>query len=335
MATKVCKECGEEKGVDQYSPSSHQNGKTYLMSYCKPCAAKRNHMYRDARRTKPKRISPIPRLDTESGIEVKLCTTCRKEKPLAAFSWEKKPRGKEGYRANCRECRKIQTRTRYWSDPEKHRQAARDAVARDPERTKEIQRNYYLRHPDRMKARRIAGKLRNPDYSREYYLRNKDRAAMVGAAWRNRVKSDPARLAAHRSQSHDYYTKNKDRLRGIRREWARNNPDYIWRKCAERRARKKQTAGIEKIDRNAIIQRDRATCYLCGDILDTATTFPHVKYITLDHVIPLARGGTHTTDNLHVACHSCNSRKGDNLLSELTWYRGDELPRASLEFSEE
>ena len=34
---------------------------------------------------------------------------------------------------------------------------------------------------------------------------------------------------------------------------------------------------------------------------------------TIDHVIPLSRGGTHAPANLVVACHACNQLKGDAL----------------------
>jgi 5-methylcytosine-specific restriction endonuclease McrA len=33
----------------------------------------------------------------------------------------------------------------------------------------------------------------------------------------------------------------------------------------------------------------------------------------VDHVVPLARGGTHTRDNLATACPSCNISKGTKL----------------------
>lgn len=39
----------------------------------------------------------------------------------------------------------------------------------------------------------------------------------------------------------------------------------------------------------------------------------------VDHIVPLARGGTNEIDNLAPACHSCNSIKSDRLLSELGW----------------
>ena len=33
--------------------------------------------------------------------------------------------------------------------------------------------------------------------------------------------------------------------------------------------------------------------------------------LTIDHVVPLSRGGTNRRDNLTVACRRCNSRKRD------------------------
>lgn len=33
--------------------------------------------------------------------------------------------------------------------------------------------------------------------------------------------------------------------------------------------------------------------------------------MTLDHIIPLSKGGSHTADNLQCAHFMCNSKKGD------------------------
>jgi 5-methylcytosine-specific restriction endonuclease McrA len=37
---------------------------------------------------------------------------------------------------------------------------------------------------------------------------------------------------------------------------------------------------------------------------------PHPLAPTLDHIVPLARGGHHTRDNTQCAHFSCNTRKG-------------------------
>lgn len=57
-----------------------------------------------------------------------------------------------------------------------------------------------------------------------------------------------------------------------------------------------------------ILQRDNYTCAYCGGYGNT-----------IDHIIPQSRGGSWEWDNVIAACHSCNSKKEDFLLTELGW----------------
>jgi 5-methylcytosine-specific restriction endonuclease McrA len=51
----------------------------------------------------------------------------------------------------------------------------------------------------------------------------------------------------------------------------------------------------------AVLRRDRHVCHYCGGQATTA-----------DHIVPKAKGGTDSMDNLVAACLSCNGSKGDN-----------------------
>ncbi|MDQ3696722.1 MAG: HNH endonuclease [Gemmatimonadota bacterium] len=62
-------------------------------------------------------------------------------------------------------------------------------------------------------------------------------------------------------------------------------------------------------------------CVYCGGRLD-------VTIATLDHVYPLAKGGTSVPGNLVAACAPCNRRKGDMLPHEF-FHR---YPSAGLNF---
>jgi hypothetical protein len=82
--------------------------------------------------------------------------------------------------------------------------------------------------------------------------------------------------------------------------------------------------------RAAVIARDGMICQLCGrEVVAGSALYrsgwrrsPDGRYLlsppdghfkrmlTLDHIIPRSKGGTHDADNLRVACSSCNSRRG-------------------------
>jgi len=43
-----------------------------------------------------------------------------------------------------------------------------------------------------------------------------------------------------------------------------------------------------------------------------------LRQMSLEHVVPLAHGGTNARSNLRLACPSCNAEKGSRLLGE--WF---------------
>jgi 5-methylcytosine-specific restriction endonuclease McrA len=62
-----------------------------------------------------------------------------------------------------------------------------------------------------------------------------------------------------------------------------------------------------RLSRREVFHRDRYTCQYCGR---------ETRDLTLDHVVPRHRGGSHSWDNLVAACRICNHRKGGKLLDE-------------------
>lgn len=62
-----------------------------------------------------------------------------------------------------------------------------------------------------------------------------------------------------------------------------------------------------RLTRREVFARDHHTCQYCG----TGT-----KELTVDHVVPRHRGGSHTWENVVSACRTCNHRKGGRTLEE-------------------
>lgn len=79
---------------------------------------------------------------------------------------------------------------------------------------------------------------------------------------------------------------------------------------------------IDKISLKRLYKRDNGICYLCGEICDlgdwrTSTkgnSYPGDKYPTIEHVIPISKGGLDAWDNVRLACWKCNLDKADGII---------------------
>ncbi|HSS09404.1 MAG TPA: HNH endonuclease [Acidimicrobiales bacterium] len=65
-----------------------------------------------------------------------------------------------------------------------------------------------------------------------------------------------------------------------------------------------------------IYERDGYVCQLCGEPIDMLVRSPNPRSPTIDHIIPLRRGGTDEPGNVQAAHRSCNSSKGRRLPGE-------------------
>jgi 5-methylcytosine-specific restriction endonuclease McrA len=67
--------------------------------------------------------------------------------------------------------------------------------------------------------------------------------------------------------------------------------------------------GLCREVRTQILHRYECQCYLCKVPLTVET-------MTVDHIVPRSRGGTHDLGNLAPACVICNVSKADSLPGE-------------------
>jgi 5-methylcytosine-specific restriction endonuclease McrA len=65
----------------------------------------------------------------------------------------------------------------------------------------------------------------------------------------------------------------------------------------------------QPVDRVAVFDRDGWICGLCGEPVDKSLEWPDAMSVSLDHVVPLSRGGDHSYANVQCAHLGCNQRK--------------------------
>jgi len=84
-----------------------------------------------------------------------------------------------------------------------------------------------------------------------------------------------------------------------------------WRAGKDRLRPAKARGDYEKIDRTKVFERDGWRCGICCGTIDPQLSHPHQMCGSIDHVIPLSRGGSHTYANVQAAHLRCNSIKSD------------------------
>lgn len=230
-------------------------------------------------------------------VLTKRCRKCEQVQPIDEFGRDK--RSPDGRAPRCRTCRSKYDkalREKLSNDPEwvaKRRIKDREYRAANREKSRERTRRYRERHPERARRSSELAKQRllerDPNYYRRWVRENVERhrenSRRAMRKWRQE-KPEAERAAKKR-----YRQKHLEQVRARERE-----------KTYARRAKTPYSPEMAEFMRMLI----KRPCAYCGSTKD----------ITVDHVVPLSRGGKHQQDNLAPACFSCNSSKGARTLDE-------------------
>jgi 5-methylcytosine-specific restriction endonuclease McrA len=188
-----------------------------------------------------------------------------------------------------------------------------------PEERKQRQAAWYAANREaviaRVRQRAIEKRDEVSAYKKRYAVENKERISAQRKAFR---EANLERLSAEKKKRYQvnkaniiakvrrYNEANRARLAKLTkarwREWCLKYPEKRKESFARRRAWKRQTQA-EKVDFKQVLRDAKGICGICRKPLDLFGT-------EFDHIVPLARGGTHTRANIQVAHARCNRAKG-------------------------
>jgi 5-methylcytosine-specific restriction endonuclease McrA len=172
------------------------------------------------------------------------------------------------------------------------REYQRRWVKENAERRKAYEQRWYLANRDEVNERARKWAEANPEKARE-----------AQRAWRKR---NPEK---HRANVKRSRLKNRDGFNMTRNARMRTPKGRAERvEASQRRYARILGNEYEAITSSAWetkLAEYQGCCAYCGNVATQR-----------DHVVPLARGGSHTLDNLVPVCGPCNRFKGDKLLSE-------------------
>lgn len=227
---------------------------------------------------------------TSLTLETKHCPKCGAVKPVTEF--HRRKTSPDGHVSHCKACRAISADA--WRAANLEKAQAREAA-------------YRAANPEKVRARTAAWVAANPERAKAgvaaWHVANAEKERVRSAAWR---ADHPDRV---RERAAAYRTANKDRLITYNAAWSAANPDKVIARTQRHNARKRGATISDFTSQQweELKEEYGSKCAYCGCTPDV---------LTMDHVVPLSRGGDHTESNIVPACKSCNSSKCDRLLSE-------------------
>jgi len=176
---------------------------------------------------------------------------------------------------------------------------------------------YRESHRAEMIAYRQARKAKRAAYGVAYRKTHKAKRAAYRQAHKAEIaasvamyqKNHKAKMAAYHVT---WYKAHKADILAYHVAYYKTHPDYYREQGAKRRAMK-AGATVERVYRAIVFERDQGRCHLCGKKVNP-------KKWHLDHIIPLARGGEHSCQNVAVSCAKCNLSKGIKAGAQLRLY---------------
>jgi len=148
-------------------------------------------------------------------------------------------------------------------------------------------------------------------YEYEWRRANPEKAKAIQDRWRQRHPKE-ARAKSYRwakrnpekkkAQKRRWYQRHREEIKARVRHYKRENPHKVAALTARRSAQKRNLpVDLTAEDARRILAVGR--CFYCGQ------NFPRSEF-TLDHFLPLSKGGGTTKANIIAACQPCNSSKG-------------------------
>src|SRR3990167_2576329 len=190
----------------------------------------------------------------------------------------------------CRREKALQVKRRYQhSEKGKATAQAREQREDVKEKRRQLSRSPQGRKNKAKYEATEKGKVTRQKASRKY--RMSEHGKETAAALHQKNKDLPSRIEQRRRANLRYMQTAKWKAKKYR--------DYARRKAAIVPSRP-----VTAEDWLEIIQQHNHRCYYCRKR----------RILTIDHVIPLSKGGLHVKENIVPACKSCNSKKKDKII---------------------
>jgi hypothetical protein len=207
------------------------------------------------------------------------CNGCGNTYPVTSEFFTKNSSVKSGFYSLCKQCKADRDLQYRIQNKDKKRVTDKAYREKNKETVSERQKAYYYENHEAEKLKR-----------KNYYYANKEK--MI-------------------EQHKEYVSQNINVVRKYKKKWRKNNPEKLAIIAHNRRSQKKSLE-------YSLTPEQWKHCLEFFNYRDAYTGLP-MSTISQDHIVPLAKGGTYTSDNI-VPCEiNVNCSKQDSDME--SWFR--------------
>lgn len=172
------------------------------------------------------------------------------------------------------------------------------------------------------RAKRAASRDEVNAKRREYYRNNKEKLTAINRNWdkRNLEQKRAARRKWRKESGYieyerKWFKENEEKRREYGRKSYHKNKE---RTKPMRAVRAKNRCALKRGGQGSFTYQDvdRLFNQQLGCCAGCARSFSDELPVTIDHVVPLSRGGSNLPDNIQLMCMSCNDSKGSRTMDE-------------------
>lgn len=261
------------------------------------------------------------------------CRKCNKYFTSDLFS---KKRGK--ITSVCLLCERLRGKKYYENNKEKKLKKNKEYKIKNLSTVRAYEYKYRLKNKEKISKWHKEDKKKNPEkykkWSKKYASENKEKHRIYLREWRKGRREETNKQALIRyyknkdkisAQKKKKYNDNKERMHEYQRQWRQAHPESVAKYLEKYRQNNKEKFVIKNQIRRfakaknggkytlaeweTLCKKYDNKCLACGR--------QNIK-LTVDHVIPLCKGGKNSIDNIQPLCQSCNSKKGKKHLDYRT-----------------
>lgn len=218
---------------------------------------------------------------------MKVCSKCKVEKPVTDFS--RRASSRDGLSLECKKCTSARN--------SEYRLKNKEAI-------KASMKSYYIENKKSLSEK-----------AKEYRSKNREKIIASAKAYQEK---NSQKILAKKKQSYEenkllvnaksrkYYLENKEKICEQKKIYRSQNKELVINHNRNARARKRRADGRHTLNEVlAIFDAQRGLCANC----ETKLFRSGKQKFHVDHIMPLALGGSNWHSNLQCLCKSCNLSK--------------------------